>query len=762
VLITRLYARNYRVYEAELDLPLPGGLVGIVGPNGAGKSVLLESILWSLYGYSRTAKEEVRTAGVNGDCVTEVEFEHEGHLYVVRRTITGINSTVRAQAMADGAQVAEGVQAVRSYVHSVLGMDAAAFRASVFAEQKQLSSFSALRPGERKDLVLRLLGVTPLDHARDEARRHARAATDAVERLRQVLPDLDALAALADDAAAAVAARTADAEAEGAAAGAANLALERHQQAVDRLEDRRREHDDLVAEGRAARASHDAATGELQRLEDEAAELAALADVLPELEDGAAGLEDAERLAAVLSSIEAARRALAGLPAAAPPDGPGEAASEAALSEAQARSDAAASAAAEVSGRLRGAREAAARATEAVARANQLSGEAGCPLCGQDLGDAFARVQAHRQDEAQQASAAVASLTEEAARLSAAAEEARRLTAERAEAARRARAAWHAFREHQGRLAAAEEALARAEVELGRPARHGEAAEVAAALKRHRAAAAELARARAKLERRTVLEAARESALQRVGESSGRLETLRDKVRSLDFQPAALVAAREQRDAARRAAELASAAAQRAAMLAGEARIRAEAAAEALAAACAQHESLTTGTDEARHLARLAALLGAFRDSVVSTVGPRLSTGAADLFAELTDHEYDRLEVDPLTYEIKIRDAGRCFGMARFSGSETDLANLALRVAISEHVRLLSGGTVGLLVLDEVFGPLDAERKQRMLAALERLRSRFRQVLVVTHDDVIKAELPSAIEVVRLPGRRATARLLTA
>ena len=72
--------------------------------------------------------------------------------------------------------------------------------------------------------------------------------------------------------------------------------------------------------------------------------------------------------------------------------------------------------------------------------------------------------------------------------------------------------------------------------------------------------------------------------------------------------------------------------------------------------------------------------------------------------------------------------------MDRLSGSEIDLANLALRVAISEHVRFQSGGSVGLLVLDEIFGPLDEDRKARMLLALERLRGRFRQILVVTHD----------------------------
>ncbi|MDQ3680944.1 MAG: hypothetical protein M3378_10485, partial [Actinomycetota bacterium] len=195
---------------------------------------------------------------------------------------------------------------------------------------------------------------------------------------------------------------------------------------------------------------------------------------------------------------------------------------------------------------------------------------------------------------------------------------------------------------------------------------------------------------------------------------------------------------------------------------AARARERAAAAAQALERGRVQHASLEASGEAARHLGRLADLLGAFRNMVVATVGPRLSGQAAELFAELTDHEYDRLEVDPETYEIQIRDRGRLYDMERFSGSETDLANLALRVAISEHVRLLSGGAVGLLVLDEVFGPLDDDRKARMLGALERLKSRFRQVLVVTHDDAIQAELPHAVEVVKLPGRRATARLVTA
>src|SRR5438876_330313 len=162
--VTRLYLENYRVYEDPLELEIPPGLVGIYGVNGAGKSYLLEAILFALWGRSRTELREVRTAGVKNDCIVECEFEHEGHLYVVRRTIKGGGKQLqtKAAAFADGQQVAEGPNDTKRYVHSVLGMDDAPFRASVFAEQKQLAAFSSRTPGERKKLVLKLLGITPL------------------------------------------------------------------------------------------------------------------------------------------------------------------------------------------------------------------------------------------------------------------------------------------------------------------------------------------------------------------------------------------------------------------------------------------------------------------------------------------------------------------------------------------------------------------------------------------------------------------------
>ena len=280
------------------------------------------------------------------------------------------------------------------------------------------------------------------------------------------------------------------------------------------------------------------------------------------------------------------------------------------------------------------------------------------------------------------------------------------------------------------------------------------------ALAAARRAADEASRLQGRLERRPQAELALADAEERSATASSLVETLRSKVKALGFDQAALAKALQAwRDAEQAAGEVDQKA--RAARLqATTARAQADAAATRHSEAQEQHARLGDLEGSAVHLGRTAELLNGFRNSVVASVGPRLAVQAAELFGELTDKEYDRLEVDPESYGLQIRDSGISYDLERFSGSEVDLANLALRVAISEHIRFQSGGSVGLLVLDEVFGPLDEERRARMLLALERLRGRFRQILVVTHSMEIKEQLPSAVEVVKRPGRRATARLV--
>jgi exonuclease SbcC len=765
MLLTRLYLRNYRVYEDPLELDLPPGLVGIYGANGAGKSTLLEAIVFCLWGKARTSKDDVRTAGVGGDCVAELTFEHEGHLYLVRRSLSGINLAAKAEVHCDGLAMAQGVRDTGRYLHQVLGMDDAAFRASVFAEQKQIAAFSNRTPAERRQLVLQLLGITPLDAARDSARKDAREAKHSHDRLRSMLPDIEQLRTEASDAAAAAGATATLAETEEAAAAKSKAQASEAEEAFLRLDRVRQEYDTLVIEGRAARRQLDEAVAAVGQLEAEQEGLVQAAADLSSLTPRAAGLAEAEVALERLTAVVNAERACCAVTVPAEPPAP----DEAALEEGRRAAEVARSSLAGVAGRLEAVRAELARARQQADGSADLSSGADCPLCGQALGDAFEKVQAHRAEEVAEAESRLAGLSDRKRELSvvakAAADEVNVLILDDTHR-RQARKVWEQAVAHR---AAADQALATVRAELaeaapdiaigGQPFAPRLAAVRRDVLARREAAAA-LERLQGRLERSSVVATQLERARDRAAEGEHRVTILLDKARSLGFHPPALDTAAAALREARAAGERAANSAREARLAAERAAARAEGEARRLAEGEAQHAQLATLADDSRHLGRLADLLGAFRNTIVATVGPRLAIQAAELFAELTDHEYDRLEVDPESYELQICDGGRVFGLDRFSGSEIDLANLALRVAISEHVRFQSGGTVGLLVLDEVFGPLDVDRKARMLQALERLRGRFRQILVVTHDVDIKEQLPNAIEVQKRPGRRATARLL--
>ena len=754
--ITRIYLRNYRVFETELDLPVPAGLVGIYGVNGGGKSSLIESVLWTLYGRSRTKNEEIRTTGVLADCITELEFEHESHLYSVRRTISGINSTVKAEAFADGSQVANGVGDVKRYVHSVLGMDDAAFRASVFAEQKQVAAFSLKRPAERRDLVLKLLGITPLDAARDRARADAKSARERVEQVRAMLADLDILRPAVEQAVAAADIAAADAESEAAALMAATARSAAAESAHASLDEVRIEHDALLRDGKMVRAEIDQANQRVAAKVAQLEQLAAAEVELVEVTTVASGLEELEAELLLVERVASAEEALARLPAIDEPPEPDETGLEAAVRAHQterAELDG-------IAGELRAATAEVDRAGVQMQRSASLSAEEDCPVCGQALGSAFASVHDHRRRELAEAEARVADLEHRRAALSASVErgaaEVGTLTAQ-VQAARSAR---QAADQRRAQRKGAAQSVAESSSALNRPVEAGEADRMRADVASRRRAARRVDQLVGELRRKpdTEAELARES--DHLVDAEGRRTVLLEKVKSLSFDPERLASLRQARDDAAAAADQQSAKRDAARTAAERSRFQAEVAGQRLADAEAQHLALVEQSETSRHLGRLADLLNAFRTNVVATVGPRLSAQAAELFSEFTDGEYEALQVHPETYDIQIFDGGHAFGMDRFSGSEIDLANLALRIAISEHVRFQSGGAVGLLVLDEVFGPLDDDRKERMLLALQRLRARFGQVLVVTHANEIKEQLPSAIEVIKLPGRRATARVV--
>ncbi|HEX9342618.1 MAG TPA: hypothetical protein VF995_03250, partial [Actinomycetota bacterium] len=411
-------------------------------------------------------------------------------------------------------------------------------------------------------------------------------------------------------------------------------------------------------------------------------------------------------------------------------------------------------------------------ATAAAERHASLDAKAPCPTCGQPLGTAHAEVaRAHARELAaaraahELASAERDTVTETGKALAARREALQQdLKAAREAEQRAARAVIRAEEAERAIGVAADEVAARA-AELAAipdpgfdPDAHTAAKQAAEALQRARLAFGEL---RGRAERADTERALAKEALARADQADSQAANLDADLAAPALVGAerALATARAAEAAATQAARHTHGAQQRTAEALAGARRLVEQRATELAAARARHDEVAALEEHSAYLARLVDLVAGFRLHLVSRLGRRLSVEAAGLFAELTDHEYQDLVVDPEDYSVRIADNGAEYELARFSGSENDLASLSLRVAVS-LVIAEGAGELGLLVLDEVLGSLDRERRERMLSALTTLQGRFRQVLLVTHNDEVKDMLPAAIEVRKGPHRTSTATVL--
>jgi exonuclease SbcC len=81
------------------------------------------------------------------------------------------------------------------------------------------------------------------------------------------------------------------------------------------------------------------------------------------------------------------------------------------------------------------------------------------------------------------------------------------------------------------------------------------------------------------------------------------------------------------------------------------------------------------------------------------------------------------------------------------SGGEEDLTNLVLRLAISQMIAERAGQPLSLLLLDEVFGSLDEDRRSAVVALLRSLADRFPQVILITHIDLAAESFDRVIRV---------------
>ena len=156
--------------------------------------------------------------------------------------------------------------------------------------------------------------------------------------------------------------------------------------------------------------------------------------------------------------------------------------------------------------------------------------------------------------------------------------------------------------------------------------------------------------------------------------------------------------------------------------------------------------------DERRELRvrqEVADALSAYREEASRAARPTLEHETALLLGQTTRGMYGAVALTD-DYHLEILANGGFHPLRRFSGGEQDLAGLCLRLALSRTLARQRGTETGFILLDEVLGSQDLDRRAALLEQLHTITdSEFRQVLVISHTDDVVQHCDLTIDVAR-------------
>jgi exonuclease SbcC len=781
--INRIKLVNFRQHE-NTEIEFGPGLTGIVGPNGAGKTTILEAIAWAMYGMpaARGNRETLRRRGAppRARVEVEVDFTLGAHHYRILRSLN------QAELYQDGdpVAIANSIGAVTDRVTRILGMTRDEFFNTYFTGQKELAVMAAMSAPERAQFLSRVLGYERLRAAQERLKEKRSALRARLDALRAGLPDLAEL----DEAQGRAEERLSNARANEMSASSTSDAAERRMAEIrprwEQLQELREAALALDTELRVA--NHEAATAAQRtaRLEQEVVELDAARSQLDELgrqliplstlREEAKALEreaasDASRrsyraqLEEVQSHLTSLEERVSRIPAQEEIDAAADqvnrhrASLTAATIEAEEQRTIWVRDAQDAKTKRQGLLDQFQDLKEQRQRIVKAGPDGVCPTCTRPLGAEFAKVlelldrqieevrsngnfYKQRIEQLQQEPTA---LTETEHRrlelerqLSQATAELGRLNAQAHEAV--------LVRDEQNRLVLRVDELQGVLGQLPGSYDHERHEVVLRETRALEPLALQAERFRAIVERAHEVAAELKTARSACDEIGARIEDLKSKLVALNYSEEAFREFREAELAAerqRREAELALVRARAETAAAQEAvqevaRRRAERAQREKAAA-------ETAMDLALHQ-ELDRALTDLRTELNATLRPDLSDLASSFIRDLTNGRYTELELDE-DYAATLLDDGD--PKAVISGGEEDIANLALRLAISQMIADRAGQPLSLLILDEIFGSLDEDRRSAVVDLLRSLADRFPQVILITHIDSVREGFDRVVRV---------------
>lgn len=787
MIIRSIKLKNYRRFH-HLELELPENIIGIIGNNGVGKTTIVEAIGWCLYGnrIRRTDKQDIRSQCCHAaaSCQVEIIFSCGEHEYRVIRQLKGKTANVEAAIYlnANPEPVAVQERGVNEHIEQLLNLDYKSFFISVFARQRDLAALSTLQPEERRKSIARLINIESIDRARNDIRAdrtmnesrlsgiesslkneqelksqqtQLHSQFDAIVQSKEELNsrlqsavkqfdilqhDFEQLIQLRDQFQQTQArlekwkARQADFQSRKLKTEQTIEAIQKASQELAYLKPQltdyqkvQREKERLDKESAKffqIKGKEEELQRLVQRITKEQFNLTKLDEELKALEGiDTKVLAQDEKITQLENQKEGFRKELSS-----------------------------------IEGQKIKVKEQGIEIKEKQKKIEELGTESPCPICTRPLHDHYDQVLSQfendlntlRQDYVKQTEIEkelTAKLAEVDSKLKQEKHDrdgllqAQEQHREREKQRNQTRERVDDFLKNQKQLKAEIAAIGKVEYD---EASHQDvrkklklltelrdrALQYEEQLKRLPDEQQELAQITATLkdleteilqenERLTALayEGSNYSSLKQQVETQRRqIDQVKEEIHQSDQE---MIKIQKDRD-----------------------HITQELAAIQLA-----RQEIDRIKDAIVYLKSLDHHLGIFRQELSGRIRPMIASRASELLSLTTQGRYSIMELDE-DYNIFLYDQTDRFQLARFSGGEQDLANLCLRIAISQVVAERSGRSqINFIVLDEIFGSQDEQRKDLILTALQHLSSQFRQIFIITHVEGIKDALPVVISV---------------
>jgi len=688
MILKSLRLKNFRKFK-ETFLEFPDGVTGVIGLNGAGKSTIFEAIAWVLYGAvaARTSADQIKRENADNKdpCRVELEFIFGEDKYRVVREMSGKSLTTSASATINEKLVANGAEIVSNFIQKKLGMDFKSFYTSIFAKQKELNALSSMNPSERRPLILRMLGINALDEIIVEIRSDKKSKKNLIEKLEQDLVDEQGVNKVEK-----YKNQVKESEEKYKKIVESTKQIRKNISAIEKkLEFIRRECDEKKIEYER-----------IYKIKEQLDEKKILFDKKNTLSNEIKNLQlkiekrqekiNSEKLK--LNKFEKIEQEMKLL--------------EKRQFENNRKSETLLKKIEQKKTLIEQIQEDIIEIKSKKTTIEKMGSSAKCPTCDRILGDQYNKLLKDFDNEIKEKNNKIKSLQNESSKIKT---EYNQFSKE-IEALQKKNSYLHAKTIEKEKINTIlynfTQEVEKEENELNR--KKAEFTKISTVEFDEK----QYITIKEKIE---VLYNKYQLKLDELNEIRNNLEKIK-----IDL---------ERKEGEKNLIDQQIKNLQ-----------------ENIEEQCKIIKKIELDNKNLQLLKMLNEIMVSFRTYLISQIRPTLSLYASELFDQLTNGKYSEIELDD-NYNLIVYDNGVPYDIERFSGGEEDLANLCIRLAISEVITEKAGSIFNFIILDEIFGSQDNTRKQNIIKSLGRFSSKFRQIFLITHVEEIKNSMENAITV---------------